>query len=77
MRLRVEVLAERRPIAGGRSREGGNDHNLSNENMGPNSAYQVMQRFNLPVKPEQTFEEVWRNLESRYGRSYLSDAQAA
>lgn len=34
-------------------------------------------RFTLPVRPEQTFEQIWTFVEERYKRNYLTPAQAA
>lgn len=34
-------------------------------------------KFTLPVRPEQTFEQIWRLVEERYKRNYLTPAQAA
>lgn len=34
-------------------------------------------KFTLPVRPEQTFEQIWTLVEERYKRNYLTPAQAA
>jgi hypothetical protein len=34
-------------------------------------------RFALPVQLEDTFEQVWSQIEERYKRNYLTPAQAA
>jgi hypothetical protein len=34
-------------------------------------------KFALPVQLEDTFEEVWKQIEERYKRNYLNPTQAA